>query len=73
MAYLLAASPAFGARWQVSDPWAAKIAEIGEATPDDLETIVAAIVGLSPIFGDDPSTRPFRDSVHRAVAGFVHR
>ena len=51
----------------------AHFAEIGEATPDDLETIVAAIVGISPIFGDDLNTRPFRDSVHRALAGFVQR
>lgn len=60
MAYLLAAAPAFGSRWTASDPWASRVAEIGEANAHDIDAIVAAIVGLTPIFGNDLNTAPFR-------------
>lgn len=70
LAYLLAASPAFGARWKASDPWAARIAEVGEASPHDLEAIVAEVVGLSPIFGNDLNAPLFRAAIHRLLAGF---
>ena len=67
IAYLLAAASHFGARWRASDPWAATVAEIGEATPHDPEAIVAAIVRLAPIFGNDLDTRLFRTSVGRSL------
>jgi fructuronate reductase len=73
MAYLLAAAPAFGSRWRASDPWAGKIAEIGEATPHDLDAIVAAIVGITPIFGNDLDTPHFRTVVSRGLRGFLNR
>ena len=73
IASLLSASPAFGGRWQASDPWATRVAEIGEATPHDVDAIVGAVVGLTRIFGSDLDTSPFRAVLSWHLRGLLTR
>jgi fructuronate reductase len=64
MAYLLAAAPRFGARWQPSDPWAAEVARLagGGGAPAEL---ARAIVAIRPVFGTDLAEGPFVPAVAR--------
>ena len=50
MAYLLAAAPRFGARWTADDPYASRIAAIGQRNGPDASAVVAAILALDGIF-----------------------
>lgn len=72
MAYLLAASPRFGARWEPSDPWAAAARRIGDEVGPDAPMLAARMLALEPIFGTDlPANAAFRDTVARHLAGFL--
>jgi len=57
MAYLLAASPRFGARWTPSDPWADSVRRIGDES-DEVATLVRRILAIEPIFGTDLPANP---------------
>jgi fructuronate reductase len=64
MAYLLAASPRFGARWTPSDPWAERVRRIGDEIGGDASALVRAVLAIEPIFGAD---LPANDILVRAV------
>jgi hypothetical protein len=53
MAYLLAGSRRFGARWIPEDPWADAVRRIADETGPDAAALVRRIVALEPIFATD--------------------
>ncbi|TIU25226.1 MAG: mannitol dehydrogenase family protein, partial [Mesorhizobium sp.] len=50
MAYLIKASARFGRAWQVSDPFAEKIAEIVDRVGADSKELANAILAINAIF-----------------------
>lgn len=72
MAYLLAGSPRFGARWTPADPWAEAVRRIADETGPDAARLTARIVALEPIFATDlPADAAFCRTVARHLAGFL--
>ncbi|QKD02881.1 mannitol dehydrogenase family protein [Mesorhizobium loti] len=68
MAYLIQASSRFGKRWPVSDPYAAKVAGIADATGHDARALASAILAIDTIF--DPglaANGAFREAVTSAL------
>ncbi len=53
MAYLLAASPRFGARWEPSDPWAETIRKIGDEVGPNTINLAVRVMAIEAIFGTD--------------------
>jgi fructuronate reductase len=56
IAYLAAASERYGARWTPSDPFAAAVCEIADAT-EDVDALTRRTLALSAIFGTDLAER----------------
>ncbi|TIN81916.1 MAG: hypothetical protein E5X94_04490 [Mesorhizobium sp.] len=50
MAYLIKASSRFGRAWQVSDPFAEKIAAIADRVGSDSKALANAILAIEAIF-----------------------
>lgn len=71
MAYLLSGSTAFGGRWTPSDPWAARIAEVGDRHAHDLDAVVGEIVGITAIYGGDLDNPAFRAVASRHLRGLL--
>jgi fructuronate reductase len=72
MAYLLAASSRFGARWQPSDPWAEAVRRIGDQTGPDTGALARRVMGLEAIFGDDlPRHEPLVAAVAHHLEGLL--
>jgi fructuronate reductase len=71
MAYLLAATPMFGSRWQASDPWAQEIERLAMKTGDKSLDLVRAIVGIKAIFGEGLSDGPFCAAVAAHLSGLL--
>jgi fructuronate reductase len=72
MAYLILASARFGSRWPVSDPYAAKVAAIADATGNDAQALVSAILAIETIF--DPglaANGTFRRTVTSALEALL--
>lgn len=72
MAYLLAASTRFGARWTPSDPWADRVRAIGDETGPDAAVLVRRILAIDAVFGADlPHNKAFAAALARHLAGFL--
>jgi fructuronate reductase len=72
MAYLLAASPRFGARWTPSDPWAEAVRKIGNAVGPDPATLAERIMAIEAIFGSDlPRHAPLKQSIALHLDGLL--
>ncbi len=72
MAYLLAASPRFGARWTPIDPWADAVRKIGDETGADATALVRRILALEAIFGADlPANEALAGTLSRHLAGLL--
>ncbi|WP_371012442.1 mannitol dehydrogenase family protein [Mesorhizobium sp. RCC_202] len=72
MAYLVKASARFGRAWQVSDPFADKIAAIADRIGSDIGALVEAILAVDAIF--DPAlaaNRVFRAHVVAGLDGLL--
>jgi fructuronate reductase len=72
IAYLVAASPRFGARWTPSDPFAATLREIADGTGGDLDALVKRTLAISAIFGPDlPRTPEVVAAIARHLGGLL--
>ncbi len=72
MAYLLAASPSFGARWQPSDPWADAMRKIADEVGPDPGRLVHRVMALEAIFGTDlPRHAPLAAVIARHLRGLL--
>ena len=74
MAYLIKASARFGGAWQVSDPFAGKIAAIADRIGSDSKALVDAILAIDAIF--DPrlaADAAFRAKVVAGLDGLLSR
>ncbi|HEY1721013.1 MAG TPA: mannitol dehydrogenase family protein [Magnetospirillaceae bacterium] len=72
MAYLLAASPKFGARWEPSDPWAETIRKIGDEIGLNSVMLAGRIMGIEAIFGTDLlSDAALTQSIARHLNGLL--
>lgn len=70
MAYLLVATPRFGSRWTVADPWYEDIARMA-ARRGDVASLVREIVGIQHIFGTDLQSDLFCEAVMPHVEGLL--
>ena len=50
MAYLVKASTRFGASWEVSDPFAERVAQLADRTGKDVPALTAGILAIETIF-----------------------
>ncbi|UCI09063.1 mannitol dehydrogenase family protein [Mesorhizobium sp. B1-1-8] len=74
MAYLVKASSRFGNCWQVSDPFAARIAAIADATGADSKALAEAILATEAIFDPELAANAmFRAHVIAALDGLLSR
>jgi fructuronate reductase len=72
MAYLLAASPKFGARWEPSDPWAEAIRKIGDETGPNTTALATKVMAIEAIFGVDlPRNAALVQSIARHLEGLL--
>jgi fructuronate reductase len=72
MAYLLAASKRFGARWVPDDPWAEAVRRIADETGPDAAALARRIVALEPIFAADLAVdAAFRARLARHLGGLL--
>jgi fructuronate reductase len=63
IAYILAAMPRYGARWQAADPLAAEVQRAAERAGDDSRDIANAVLAISQVFGDDLAAGPLPTAV----------
>jgi fructuronate reductase len=74
IAYLAAASPRFGARWEPADPFAVAVRQIVDETADDLHLLVRRSFELSAIFGTDLRQMPETiTAISRHMAGLLSK
>jgi len=72
MAYLLAGTRRFGARWLPEDPWADAVRRIADETGPDAAALVRRIVALEPIFAADlAADEAFCASLARHLGGLL--
>jgi fructuronate reductase len=72
IAYLAAASPRYGARWQPSDPFASAVRDIADDPAGDLNLLVRRTMELSAIFGSDLRQTPEAvATISRHIAGLL--
>jgi fructuronate reductase len=72
IAYLAAASPRLGARWNPSDPFAASLRAIADERAGDLLALTRQAMAISAIFGADLPERPdVVATVARHLAGLL--
>ena len=72
MAYLIKASPRFGRAWQVSDPFADRVAAIADRIGSDSKALIDAILAIDAIF--DPqlaANATFRAHVVAGLDGLL--
>ena len=65
IAYLLAAAPSHGARWQVIDPFAAEVQRAANGAGGDARDIARAVLAIEQIFGSDLVAGPLAAVVAR--------
>ncbi|MER9595466.1 mannitol dehydrogenase family protein [Mesorhizobium sp. M0244] len=72
MAYLIKASARFGRSWEVSDPYADKVAQIADAVGADAKALADGILAIDTIF--DPglaANENFRTTIVTALDGLL--
>jgi fructuronate reductase len=72
IAYLAAASPAFGARWTPSDPFADVLRAIADETAGDTQALARRALAISAIFGADlPQSPQVVAAIARHLTGLL--
>lgn len=71
MAYCLCGASRFGAGWTVDDPWAGRVAAIGEEVSGDFAALAAALLGIRELFGSDIIDSPARLAIAGDLRGLL--
>jgi fructuronate reductase len=65
IAYVLAAMPRYGARWQAADPLAAEVQRVADRAGGDSHDIARAELAISQVFSPDLAAGPLLSAVAR--------
>ncbi|HXT08328.1 MAG TPA: mannitol dehydrogenase family protein [Roseiarcus sp.] len=71
MTYCLCGASRFGARWTVNDPWAGRVAAIGDEVGGDFAALAAALIGIGEIFGSDILDSPACPAIAGHLRGLL--